>query len=262
MAERTEYAEGEFCWIDLMAHDMAAAEAFYGKVFGWEPDPQDTQGGPPYTVFRLRGKEVAGMGQMMDEMKSQGVPPIWNSYINVDDVETATNKAAALGAQVQLPPMQVVEAGWMSMIQDPTGAMVALWKKNRHFGAELCNEPGSFSWNELATRDIEGARKFYGDLLGWQFEENKDSPSKYYIIKNDGRDNGGIIEMTEQWGEMPPHWAVYFTVANAADAVQQIESQGGSTLVPPFEIPIGKIGVVSDPHGGVFSVFEFAQTPQ
>lgn len=257
MPLRDSYADGEFCWVDLVAHDMEAAERFYGELFNWKAVRQDTGSSEMhYAEFTVDGKSVAGIGQMSAEMKAQGIPPLWNSYVNVADVNAAAEKAASLGAVITVPPMKVVEAGWLAFIQDPGGAMVGLWQKNRHFGAQLVNDPGAFCWNELATRDAEKSKEFYGSLFGWEFADNPGSPSKYYIIKNQGRDNGGIIQMTEQWGDMPPCWGVYFTVSDMNATVERLQKLGGKVCVPPFDTSVGPIAVVCDPQGGTFSLIQ------
>ena len=115
MVTMSTYTQGQFCWIDLMSRVMSGAKPFYCNLFGWQAVDQDTHGGPPYACFTLDDQQVAGMGQMNDEMKASGQPPVWNSYINVDDVQAATNQAAELGAQVVMPPFQVVDAGHMSI---------------------------------------------------------------------------------------------------------------------------------------------------
>lgn len=260
MNEQTAFANGCFCWVDLVAHDMAAVVPFYHSVFGWECVEQDTQGGPPYGIFQRDGLQVAGIGQMSDEMKSQGFPPHWNSYVNVEDINAAIGKAEELGATVSVPVMKVLDAGWLAFFQDPTGGHLALWQKDRHAGAQVTGEPGSFCWNELATRDCEAAKEFYAQLFGWEFELNEHSPTTYYIILNDGRHNGGMMQMTEEWGEIPPHWAVYFAVENAADTVKAVQDGGGHVHVPPFETPVGAIAVLADPQGGTYNIIEPSET--
>jgi predicted enzyme related to lactoylglutathione lyase len=256
MAIKTGYEHGQFSWVDLMSHDMASAKQFYGKVFGWKSLDQDAQGGPPYAMLALEGKAAGGMGQMSDEMKAQGIPPMWNSYITVDDLEATVKKAQELGAQITVPVMPVVDAGSLAFFMDPTGAQVGLWQPNKHCGAAVVNEPGAFCWNELATRDIEKARDFYGKLLGWEFRVHEGTPSKYYIIKNKGNDNGGLMQMTEEWGEIPPCWIVYFQVSDIDASVKAVQEANGSINVPPFDTPVGKISVVCDPQGACFSLIQ------
>lgn len=256
MPLQDSYTQGQFCWVDLLAHDQSAAEKFYCDLFGWTVKALDTQGGPPYGQFELQGNSVAGIGQMSDEMKAQGVPQMWNNYVNVEDVEAVTKKAEQLGATITMPPMKVLDAGWLAYFMDPGGASLGLWQKENHGGAQVVNEPGAFCWNECATRDIEKVKDFYGSLFGWETEEHKGLPSKYYVIKNKGRENGGLLEMTKEWGEMPSCWSVYFTVADMATSVSKAKELGGNVNVEPFDSDVGPIAVLSDPQGGVFYLIE------
>jgi predicted enzyme related to lactoylglutathione lyase len=263
MSEKQSYAHGEFCWVDLMAVDVQRAAAFYGEIFGWSCDDKDVQDGPFYGHFTLNGKTVAGLGQLPDEMRSQGVPPHWNSYINVDDVHATADRLVELGGTLLMPPTPIFDAGTMAIAQDPTGAAISLWQKGRTIGAELANEIGCFCWNELATRDIERSREFYGALLGWDFVDHPTPNHRYYVIKNQGRENGGLIEMGKDWGDAPAHWMVYFTVADADETVQQVQRAGGQSCVPPFDVPdYGRIAVLSDNEGAVFSVIKLLLPPE
>jgi len=262
MSERTEYRNGEFCWIDLMAHDMEGAADFYPKLFGWSCNRMDTEGGPPYAQFELDGKSVCGLGQMPDDMKSQGIPPIWSSYINVDDIEATLAKVTELGGQITMPLMKVLEAGHMAFIQDPSGGNVALWQKGYHFGAQSVNDTGCWCWNELATRDAAKAKDFFAQLFGWEYEAAPDSPSEYYMIKCQGRDAGGIIVMDEKWGDMPPAWTVYFTVDDADACCAKMEQLGGKVIMPAFDIGVGRMAVIADPQGAAFSIIKMNCEPE
>jgi predicted enzyme related to lactoylglutathione lyase len=233
---------------------MSKAKQFYGALFGWSADDQDTRGGPPYAMFRLEGRTVAGLGELNEAMKSQGIPPTWNSYLAVDDIEAAVACAAELGATVIVPVMPVLDAGWLAFVQDPGGAVVALWRENRHAGAEMRNEPGSFCWNELATRDIEASRRFYGTWLGWEFEEVPGVPSKYYAVKTPAGRAGGMIQMTADWGEMPSRWSVYFAVRDVDVSAERVRQLGGTVCVPPFDISVGRMTVCNDPQGATFTL--------
>ncbi len=259
MPQRTSYKHGEFSWVDLNAHDMDAAGKFYGDLFGWKTVMMDTQGGPPYAQFEQGDLVIGGLGQMSDEMKAQGIPPLWNNYVNVDDAEATASKAQQLGGQVIVPVMQVMDAGWLAYLQDPTGAVFAIWQKNHSAGATIRNEPNAFGWNELATRDIEAAKTFYGELFGWEFEENTMSPAKYYICNVDGENAGGLMEMTEEWGEIPPHWSVYFCVADATATANKLTELGGTVRVPPFDTHVGQIAILADAQGAGFNIIQLKE---
>ncbi len=263
MTTRSFYNHGEFSWVDLSAHDMERTKAFYEPLFGWTSVAQDTSGGPPYSRFEVAGKGVAGLGQMPDEVRSMGIPPSWNSYINVDDIETTVAKAVELGATVSLPTMKVLDAGWLAFVMDPTGGNVGFWQKNMHFGAQLVNEPGGFCWNELATRDIATASDFYCQLFGWRIEKDNNSPSNYHIIYNQDRPNGAFIGIEESWGEFPPQWLVYFTVNDADATIKKAELLGGKVCGPVMDIPeVGRFAMIADPDGAMFYAMKMHDPPE
>ncbi len=255
----TRFEHGQFSWVDLVAHDMAAARRFYEEFFGWKSITSDTKGGPPYAMFELEGNIVAGIGQMSEEMKAQGIPPMWNSYINVDDIHATAKKATELGATLTVPVMKVLDAGWLAFMRDPTGGQVGLWQKDQHPGAARINAPATFCWNELNTREADRARDFYGQLLGWTSRRNEHAPSLYHITQVQGRDHAGILQMTAEWGDMAPHWTVYFAVADMDRTQEKLTQLGGKALVPPFQIPMGRLSVVSDPQGAIFHVVQLTE---
>jgi uncharacterized protein len=263
MTEMTEYPHGLFCWVDLVAHDLEAAKRWYGELFGWTAEDSDTEGGPPYVIFSKDGKAVAGGGQMMSEMKAAGVPAMWNDYVKVNDCAATEAKAIELGATVAMPTMQVMDAGWMCFLQDPTGAHVGMWQPNRHHGAALVNSPGAFCWNELATGDVEAAKRFYAGLFGWDYSSDTTAEFQYISIRLGSRENGGIMAMAgPEWEGASPHWNTYFTVEDIAATVAQIRETGGKIMVEPHEIPnVGRFAVVSDPQGASFSVIELLEEP-
>ncbi len=263
MPDRKSYAHGEFCWVDYNAHDMNAAIEFYGSLFGWEAAVQDTHGGPPYAMFTLGGGDVGGIGQMSDEMKAQGIPPMWNSYVHVDDIDAAAAQAEQLGATIAVPVMPVMDAGRLCFFQDPQGAMVALWQPGRHCGAAVKDEPNAFCWNELYTRDFEGAKKFYADLFGWTYEPNPHSPTPdYAVIKVGDVQTGGIMKMGAEMDGVPPHWAVYFKTADAESCAEKIKQLGGTVMHGPFEVPqVCRLAIAADAQGGSFNVIQMLQEP-
>lgn len=249
------YAHGQFCWVDLVAHDMESAKAFYHEMFGWTSTDVSGEGGPPYSQFLMGDQVIAGCGQMSDEMKSQGIPQMWNSYINVEDADATLAKVTEAGGTVTVPVMQVMEFGRLAFFMDPQGANVGIWEKGSHRGATLVNDSGAFCWNELATRDMEAACEFYGQVFGWTYEDNEHSPGPYKIIKCSSGDNGGIMQMTEEWGpEIPPNWTVYFTVDDVPAATERLAGLGGQVCFGPFETPVGPMAIVSDAQGGMFNV--------
>jgi predicted enzyme related to lactoylglutathione lyase len=257
MSERTRYEPGVFCWVDYVAHDKAAAERWYAELLGWDIEQQDTGGGPPYAMARRHGKPVAGLGQMNDEMKAAGIRPMWNDYVSVEDAAATVAKAEALGGKLAVPAMKVMDAGWLAFIMDPSGATFGVWQAEKHIGAQLVNEHGAFSWNELATPEVAKAREFYGPLLGWRFADLPMGGLEYTVIKVGERDNGGIMPMTgPEWAGVPAHWMTYFAVDDCDAIAERAKATGGKICVPPHDIPPGRFSVLEDPQGGVFTVIK------
>lgn len=260
MSNTTSYPHGTFSWADLRTTDGPAAKAFYTTLFGWQPIDYPIPGGGVYTMLQQDGKDVCALSEMSPEEQAQGMPPVWNSYITVDDVDAMAAKVGELGGHAMTPPFDVMENGRMMVIQDPTGGIVSLWQANQHKGAGIFNIPNTMSWNELATRDTEAGKAFYTSLLGWETQSDE---SGYTMWTNNGRPNGGMIEMTEEWGNMPPHWAVYFSVADCAATADKVQELGGNILQPPFKAgEAGVVSVLQDPQGAVFSVIQMNQVDE
>src|SRR5215212_7631103 len=165
MPEMTTSAPGTPSWVDRGSPDPGASARVYGELLGWEttePGPVEETGG--YRMFTRGGKQVAGLGPLQQE----GQPPAWTTYIASDDADATAKAADEAGGQVFTPPFDVMDAGRMTIIADPTGAIFGVWQAGEHHGAQLVNEPGSLCWNELATRDTGAAAKFYDAVFGWQ----------------------------------------------------------------------------------------------
>jgi len=254
MATFDKYEHGQFSWVDLMAPDAAAAKNFYAALFGWSHVDFPTDQGGVYTQFKSRDLSVAGLGEMSDEMKAGAMPGFWTSYVTVDDADAIAATAEALGGTITMPVMDVMTAGRMAFLADLEGAHFAIWQPGTHAGAGLVNEPVSFAWNELLTKDIKAAKAFYPALFGWNIDAADGAPVDYYEIGNGGRMNGGILPWTSQMGDVPPNWGVYFSVADCDASVKGAEELGGRSIVPPRDIPPGRFAVVADPSGAVFSV--------
>jgi len=255
----TKYPVGCPCWIDLMSPDVEASSSFYSAVFGWEARPEhDDKGNRIYTTFLQGDQAVAGMGGQPPGM--EGMPALWNSYVNVEDAAASAAAAEAAGGSVMMPAMQVMDAGHMAIIADPTGAAISVWQPGNHFGATIANEPDTWSWNELASRDVETAKAFYAEVFGWNYDamDMGGDTGVYHVIKGAKDGWGGLMTMPPTVpDEVPSHWVVYFLVSDADATAEAVTAAGGQTVQAPFEIPgVGRMAVFADPQGGTFSVMQ------
>jgi uncharacterized protein len=252
MAETTAIAPGTISWVDLPSSDMEATKAFYGGIFGWTAhvteDPQ--YGG--YTMFKKDGKEVAAAAPKM----SPDQPEQWVTYVSVEDAKATAAKAAKAGARILMDPMEVPESGSMAILMDPAGAVIALWQPAAHKGAELFNSPGSMGWNELATREVATAARFYEAVFGWEPHTTGEGAAAYTEFKQGERHIAGMIDM-ELKGlpkEIPPHWLPYFMVDDCAASAARAEQLGGKVMSPPMKISEGTFAVITDPKGAAFAI--------
>jgi uncharacterized protein len=252
MAERTSYAPGTPSWVDLTATDLDSALAFYGGLFGWEFEDAGEEAGH-YHQALLRGKRVAGLGPAMGP-----TPPsaYWTTYLSGSDVDAHAAAIKDNGGQVMFGPMDVMGQGRMLIAQDPTGAMFGVWQPLAHTGAELVNENATLTWDELMTRDLEAATRFYGAAFGLTFEDLPDTPSgDYQIIKVSGNIAGGIWSMSDQVpAETPASWMVYFALDDVDAGFARAKELGGELLREPTDSPYGRFAPVRDPQGAVFTL--------
>jgi uncharacterized protein len=260
MPERTSYEPGTPSWVDLGTSDPDAAKRFYGELFGWQAEdagPVEETGG--YAFFTLGGRKVAGVGPLQGE----GQPTAWSTYVSTDDLDALTERAEAAGAMVMVPPMDVMDAGRLAFFGHPAGGMIGAWQPGRHIGAELVGEPGSLSWNELHTRDVDGARSFGEAVFGWTFDDQAFGDGAYTIVKVGEPGVAGMMQMPQGVpDEVPAYWMTIFSVDDCDAAVAKLQELGGSLTVGPMEMEgVGRFAYVADPQGAQFGVIKVAPPP-
>jgi predicted enzyme related to lactoylglutathione lyase len=246
--EIDSYEHGVPSWVDLGTPDPAQAAEFYSAMFGWNV-PQ----GPPeaggYAIAELRGRPVAGIGPQQNPG-----PPVWATYINVDDADAVVAKAKDANATVFLPPLDVMDVGRMAFFADPMGAAIGVWQPKLHKGAGIVNEPGTLSWNELVTTDTDEAQRFYETVFGWGAVTHGEGVSAYTEFQVSGRSIAGMMMRPSEMPEVPPYWGVYFAVADTDAAAKRVGELGGTVVMPPRDIEPGRFAVAVDPNGAMFSV--------
>jgi hypothetical protein len=253
MPEVTAYPPGTPSWVDLGSPDIAAAAAFYTGMFGWDaPEGPPETGG--YRNCTYKGRPVAGIGPQMAEG-----PPYWTTYVAVADADAAAAKVTAAGGTTLLAPMDVMSFGRMAVFMDPVGAAFSIWQAGDHVGAGLVNEPNTLCWNELACRDPEGAKSFYGAVFGWT-PQTDEATGPYVMWNLNGRVVGGMMPMDENFpAEVPPHWMPYFAVDDTDASAARAADLGGEVVMGPMDLPVGRMAVLKDPHGAVFSIIKLVQ---
>lgn len=248
MPEMTRDDHGVPSWVDIGTPNPQSALAFYGDLLGWEGQDMGEEAGH-YTIVSRDGKQVAAISPAQDPG-----PPRWTTYVNVDDVDAVTKKAAAAGGSVIVAPMDVMTAGRMAIIADTTGAVIALWQPKDHIGAQLVNEPGAFTWSELSTSDLAKSKAFYSEVFGWGWG----GADEYAEAQVGGRTIGGVMPRPPDMpAEVPDSWLVYFATADLDGDAKKAADMGATVIVPPTDIPnTGRFAVLLDPQGAAFALFK------
>lgn len=278
MPERDGYIPGVPSWVDTSQPDPEAATRFYGDLFGWDLEdvmPPDAPGS--YFMARIRGGDVAAIGGV-----PEGAPPVamWNTYIQVDSADDTASKVRDAGGNVAMEPFDVMGAGRMAVFTDPEGAMFCVWEPKEHKGARVVNEHGSLNFNTLNTRDVEGAKAFYGAVFGWGTLDLGSGDDMWTLAaygdhleeKTPGlRKNmaemgaperfadvvAAIQRIPDDQADTPAHWSVTFAVDDADGIAAKAEELGGKVVVAPFDAPWVRTAVLADPAGATFIASKF-----
>jgi predicted enzyme related to lactoylglutathione lyase len=255
MPDRTSHPHATISWVDLATTDQAAAKEFYGALLGWEYDDRPMGDEGTYSMAMHRGRSAAALAGQRPDEAGQGIPPHWNVYVTVEDVDASAGAAGEAGGTVLAPPFDVFDAGRMAVVADPSGAVLCLWQAGTSIGAEVVNEPGALAWADCATADAEAAQGFYSSLLGWRFEQMSEEPP-YWVIFNGERSQGG---MTVPPSGVPSNWFPYFGVIGLEETMQLAEASGGKPFLGPIDVPNGRFALLQDPQGAAFAILESEQ---
>jgi predicted enzyme related to lactoylglutathione lyase len=248
------YDAGVPSWVDIGVPDPQVAADFYGELFGWDlPEGPEEAGG--YRLATVRDHRVAGVG-----VQQNPGPPVWATYVATDDADATAAKVEGAGGQVLVAPMDVLDVGRMAVFVDLVGAVFSVWQAGSHPGSELVNEPGTWSWSELLTTDLDASKAFYGAVFGWTANSQGAGPmGEYTEWQVDGRSVAGMMQKPPMIpAEVPPFWAVYFAVIDTDATLARIPELGGTVITPAMDIEPGRFATVADPAGGIFNVIALA----
>jgi predicted enzyme related to lactoylglutathione lyase len=245
-----------FCWPELATTDATAARSFYEELFDWTHRNAEARPGMTYTIFTRGGRDAAGLYSLAESPGERGVPPHWNSYVAVASADAGAAAAANLGGIVAAEPFDVGTNGRMAVVKDPQGAVFCLWEAKEHAGIGVEGEIGSLCWTELATSDVDAARRFYAGLFGWTYRKSGGADD-YTEIAAGTEFVGGILLVEKNWGR-PPEWSPYFRVSDCDVTVADAKALGARVLAGPADLPnVGRTAFVADPQGATFAVISF-----
>jgi len=245
--------QGNFVWCELDTSDVKGAIKFYKDVIGWGTQAFDEN----YAIWTAGETGVGGVTRLSDERKKIGLGPHWLGYVSADDVDALTKKAESLGAKTHVPPTDIPTIGRFSLIADPQGAVIALFKPLPRDTPPPPAGPtkGHFVWHELIAADHESALRFYAELFGWQKTDAFPGPmGTYQMYGKGGRTFGGMMTKPKGY-PAPPHWLYYVTVADLDAALARVKKGDGKVWNGPMDIPGGeRVAQCVDPQGAAFAL--------
>ncbi len=262
MSERDRYPAGVPCWVETLQPDPAAAQRFYGALFGWTfAGPGVMPGDPPgqYFVAQHRGCDVAGIGSF--PVQNAPSVPVWMTYIRVASADDTVARVSRAGGSVLVAPFDAPPAGRMAVCADPLGVSFCIWEAGAREGAQRVNEPSAWAISTLITSDVERSVAFYGAVFGWQ----TDAFGDITIFRLPGyvggepeqpvpRDTVAAAMRVPDERPFPPHWHTEFWIADTDAACATAQRMGGRVLVPAHEEFVFRRAVLADPAGAVFTV--------
>ncbi len=247
MSERDGFEPGVPCWVDTRQPDPQAAVDFYTRLFGWEAEPSD------YTICRLRGADVAAI--------APGTLPAWSTHIWVESADETAAQVQDAGGRVVTAPFDLPGAGRTAVLADPAGAEFSVWQPEGHKGAQRVNEPGAWAMSSLSTPDLDGAKAFYGAVFGWETDTFSAGEISVTLWRLPGFEGGepeqpvpADVIATSVPSDGPPQWGVDFWVDDTDATAERATELGGTAIVPPFDLPIGRTAILADPQGAAFSI--------
>jgi predicted enzyme related to lactoylglutathione lyase len=296
--ERDGYIPGVPCWVDASEPDPDAALEFYGGLFGWEfadVTPASSEGryfiaqheAPGSSIFDTSGDVRSGdVGAVRSIPEAAPPTAMWNTYFWVDSADEAASKVRDAGGGVVVEPYDFMDAARVAVFTDPEGAAFSVWEAKGHKGARLVNDPGALVFNGLNTRDVEGARSFYGSVFGWQTLAiggggegwalpgygdylERYQPDLRKQMAEAAAPAGfedivaSINPIADDQRDTPAHWSVTFAVADADTTAARARELGGKVIVPPFDAPWStatytiRVTVLGDPQGATFAASKF-----
>ena len=199
---------------------------------------------------------MAGLAALGADAKAKGEPPHWRTYIGTPDVDATVKQAVSLGGRIIQEPATHDKVGRIAVLQDPQGAVFAVYTPNTMPGQDNAEALGHFSWHELSTTDWRAAWAFYSALFGWVQTSSMDMGEMgvYQMFGRGGQPLGGLYNKApNQPGAAS--WLPYIRVADARESAVVIGKRGGHLVNGPMEVPGGDwITMGVDPQGGAFAV--------
>jgi predicted enzyme related to lactoylglutathione lyase len=256
-APTLEHHVGKVIWTELVTPDVAAAERFYGALFGWTFEDFE-RGSTRYALARLDGVRVAGIVQHAIRQGAKREPS-WLEFIAVQDVDVAVRNAVNAGGRTLRPPHSYAARGRQAILADPQGAVFGIMASFSGDPVDALAPQGSWIWSSLLARDASVDAAFYQTLFGYDvFDLAGEDGQEHVILSTDSYARAGVNTLPADAARRHPRWLGFVRVADAqAAAARAVELGGGVLVAPRVDRHGGLLAVLKDPAGAAFGVMEW-----
>jgi uncharacterized protein len=256
----TEHHAGKIVWADLVTPDLAAAEKFYGELFGWKFQAVRA-GDSDYAVAMFDGRPIGGL---MQKPMPTGVhqQSAWLTFIAVRDVDSAKRTALAHKGKVLVDSRTYAGRGRQAILADPEGAVFAIVASSSGDSPDYLAEPGEFIWSSLHAKDAGNEAAFYQDLFGYDvYDMASDDGLEHVILSSDDFARASANAYPDSTGHRHAHWLNFIRVDNATDMAAKAVLLGAHMLVQPHEDRHGgMVAVIADPAGAPIGLMEWSDS--
>lgn len=247
---------GEFCWINILTPQPAAAQEFFATLLGWTYKVIPGMG----HLLQAGGRDFGGMFDLNGGQTPPGTHAGIGVMVRVTDADATSARAAQLGGR-GAPAFDIGPNGRMAECYDPTGANFDLWQPRGENGTEVDESlHGAPSWFELMTPDPARAQPFYEQLFGWKGDAFPGQETPYTTFVLGERMVAGMMPISPEMRDVPPHWIPYFTVTDVDATAREAVTLGATLYVPVMDAPgVGRFCGILSPQGVHFMVMQYTR---
>jgi hypothetical protein len=245
---------GKVVWFDLLTHDPATAQAFYGGVLGWT-----FEGRGDYSVARDASGPVAGILKMAPPASGRAPSPArWMPLVSVTDLAKAVAAVKAQGGRLLEGPSTLGPRGRYAAVADPRGAQLVLFTSATGDPPDTDGPPPGWIWAELWTDDMKAAASFYKAVLGYEVWTVGSGKNQGFLLAGEGRPRARGARIP--FAEVPPQWLPYVVVPDLKGALARVKQLGGQVLRRAGKEQ--QVAAVADPAGAVMVLEQRPAAPE
>jgi predicted enzyme related to lactoylglutathione lyase len=251
---------GKLVWAELVTPDLAAAERFYGGLFGWtfhEIHAGETR----YAIAKLDNEPIAGLVQRSVQPDKHG-QSAWLPFLSVSNVQETGQRIVEHGGKELKAPRAYRMRGQQATYTDPQGAVFAVLNSHSGDPPDVLAAPGEWIWGAVITRDPDSDAAFYQDVFGYEvFELPSDARGEHLLLASENYARASVNPLPQANADVQPHWTGFVRVTDVPHAAETAKALGGRVLVEPHEDRHGgTVALLADPAGAVIGIMDWTQT--